>query len=232
MKKHLLLIFTLLFALFLAACGGEDEKEENSTPEKQEIPHVEITEEEIVDEESAVVRVNGTEVKGAKYNNIYKQRKTMLNLTGRDISDLETLKEESIETLVVQELIKQDAAEQGIEVTEEEAQEEFEKIVETNGEEALQVILEHYELSEEDFRKQLVDDLTTAQYIESEFDVEVTEEEIEEQYNQLKERHEDIGELEEYEEMIRQSVAEKKQSELLEERVAELKEKAEIEKLI
>lgn len=152
---------------------------------------------------------------------------------GQDTSDVDMLKEETISILVEQELIRQDAEENGIKVTEEEAQEEIDTIIETNGEEALTAMLEQYELTEDEFRTQLIDDLTTVKYIEDQFEVEVTDEEIEEQYNSLKEQsEEEIGELKEYEELIRQNISEQKQGELLEGRITELKEDAKVETLI
>lgn len=240
MKKKLLLVLTLLIALVLAACSNDDdaaEKDETKdapdTQEQQELEEVEITEEEQAEADSVVVSVNGTELTGAKYNNIYKQFKTMLHMYGQDTSDQDMLKDETVSILVEQELIRQAAEESGIEVSEEEAQEEMDKIVETNGEEALTAMLEQYELTEDEFRSQLVDDLTTIEYIENEFDVEVTAEEVEEQYNLIKEQsEEEVGELEEHEEMIRQNLSEQKQGEMLENRINELKEKADIETLI
>ena len=241
MKKQLLLVLTLLIALFLAACNDDAKDEssekandsESADTAEQTPEEVEITEDEQADAESAVVSVNGNEIKGDKYNNIYKQLKTMLHMYGQDVSDLEMLKEETVAILVEQELIRQDAMESGIEVTEDDAQAEIDKIIDTNGEEALTAMLEQYELTEDEFRSQLTDDLITIKYIETEFDVEVTEEEVEEQYNLIKEQEaEEVGELEEYEEQIRQSISEQKQGEMLEVRITELRENAEIEMLI
>jgi len=240
MKKQLLLVLTLLMALFLAACNddAEDKSSENANDSEsadtaeQTPKEIEITEDEQADAESAVVSVNGNEITGDKYNNIYKQLKTMLHMYGEDVSDLEMLKEETVAILVEQELIRQDATESGIEVTEDDAQAEIDTIIDTNGEEALTAMLEQYELTEDEFRNQLTDDLITIKYIETEFDVEVTEAEIEEQYNLIKEQEEEVGELEEYEEQIRQSISEQKQGELLETRITELRENAEIETLI
>lgn len=237
MKKTMLLVITLLLAGILAACNNDEADttepaEENAETEQDAQESVEITEEEIVDNDAVVVSINGTEVTGDKYNNIYKQLKTMLHMYGQDVSDLEMIKEETIAILTEQELIRQDALESGIEVTEEEAQQEIDKMVEQNGEEALNAMLEQYELSEDEFRKQMQDDLITIRYIESEFEVEVTDEEIKEQYNLLKEENEEIGELEEYEDFIRQNLSEQKQSAQLETRISELKEDAEIETFI
>jgi hypothetical protein len=235
MKRSLLLIFTILLSFVLVACGGDEEEteavEESENTEEQGMPQVEFSDDEMIEGDITVLNVNGTEITGDKYNNIYRQLKTMYHMNGADTSDLDALQNETIDILTEQELILQDALENGIEVTEEDAQEEIDLIVETNGEEAIDMMLEEYELTEEQFREQLMDDLVTIQYIET-FDVEVTDEEIEEQYNLLKEESDEVGELEEYEDLIRQALIENKQSEMLASRVDELREEAEIETLI
>lgn len=234
MKKRILLITALFLTLLLAACNNDDTEkaDDNKDTEEQATETVEISDEEKVDNDSVVLNINGTEINGAKYNNVYKQYKTMLHMYGQDVSDSDMLKDETVLILTEQELIRQDALDSGIEVTEEDAQDEIDNIIETNGEEAIQTMLEEYDLSEEQFREQLMDDLLMVRYIESEFTVEVTDEEVEEQYNQMKEQSEEVGELQEYEELIRQSVMEQKQREMLEARIEELKEEAEIETLI
>lgn len=233
MKKNILLIFASLLAIFLAACNDDNDdaevQEENNT---EEAVQLEITDEEVVDVEEVVISVNGNEITGDKYNNTYRQWKTMLHMYGQDVSDVDALKEETLSILTERELIRQDAIDSGIEVTDEEAQEEMENLIEQNGEEAVVALQEQYGLSEEEFLEQLKDDLLTVKYIESKFEVDVTDEEVEERYEQLKEQHEDLGELEELEDVLRQNIMEEKQNELLNERLSELKEEADIETFI
>lgn len=239
MKKKVLLISAILLALFLAACGdGEDKAtesesvEDNINLDQQEPEKVQITDEEVLEDDADVVSIDGNAVQGNKYNNIYRQLKTMYQMYGQAVSDVDALQQETIDILTEQELIRQDAVDIGIEVTEEEAQEEMDTITEVNGEEALEAMLTEYEMTEEQFLEQLMDDLLTIRYIESEFEIEVTDEEIEEQYSLLQEEQEDVGELGEYEESIRQALMEEKQNEMLDKRIEELKEEAEIEVLI
>lgn len=232
MKKKMLLMFTLVLTLMLAACGNDDAEKADepvAQDEAQQQKEVEITEDEKIDADTVVVSINGNDLTGEQYNNIYRQLKTMYHMYDQDVSDLDKLKNETIDIITEQELIRQEAVDSGIEVSEEDAQKEMNRIIEQNGEEALDELLEEYELSEEEFRTQLTNDLITIKFIEEEFAVEVTAEEVEEQYNLLKEENEEVGELEEVEAMIRQSLTEQKQSELLENRIAELKEEAEIE---
>ena len=240
MKKQLMLIVAILLALLLAACGNDDAEEANSNEEETNViegqpeapAEMEITDDEKADEESAVVSVNGTEILGDKYNNIYQQLKSMLHMNGQDTTDLEMLKSETVAILVERELIRQDATEMGIEVGEDEVQAEIDNLIEQHGEEAVDTMLEQNNLSEEDFKSQLGDDLVTLKYIETEFEVEISDEEVQEVYDMLKEQSEELGELEEYEEVIKQNLSQEKQREMLDTRVNELKESAEVETLI
>ncbi len=223
----------------LAACNaddGQEDAQETGTDQvqEQEQPEqepLEITDEERVDEETSVVSVNGQEVEGAKYNQIYTQIKTMMHQYGQDVSDTDLLKEQAISILVEQELINQEAEKKGIEVTEEEANEELETIKAETGDQ-FATILDQYQMDEEGFKNQLIDDLLTAKYMEQELDVEVTDKEVEEYYNQLKEQNGEIGEFEEVEQDIKSLLQEQKQSEQLQARINELREEAEVETLI
>ncbi|MFD1850823.1 SurA N-terminal domain-containing protein [Oceanobacillus bengalensis] len=228
MKKILTFLMILTLALFLVACNDD----ENGTDDTGQ---VEITNDERLDEDESVVRVNDTEIKGDKYNQIYTQVKLMMDQYGQDVSDLDLVKEQSVSILVEQELINQDAKNLGIEVTDEEAQIEIDTMKEETDEEQFSQVLKTYQITEDEFKNQLVDDLVTVKYMDHEFDVEVTDEEIEEYYNQLKEQNpERIAELdtEEVEEEIKSILSRQEQSEQLAERVAELRESAEIEILI
>lgn len=229
-KAMLLLIFSFIF-LFLVACGNnddqEDAKESTETNETEEREPLEFSDEELVDEESPVLRVNGEEISGTKYNQIYRQIKTMMYQFGQDTSDENLIKEQVMDILVDQEIVNQEAAEKGITVTEKEADEELDKVKEQAGEQ-FATILEQYEMSEDEFKAQLVEELLTSKYVSQEIDEGITDEEIEEYYNQMKEENEEIPELEE----IKEDIVSLLQSEKLQTRIEEIKENAEIEELI
>lgn len=238
MKKQWMILILTLSALFvaLAACSNDDEEAADNDTENneaaQEQQELEFTDEEKVENDTPVVTVNGEELLGQDYNPIYRQIKTMMHQYGQDVSDTDAVKDQTLNVLVEQELIKQDAIEKGIEVTEEEAQERIDEMVETGGEEQYADALEQFGLSEEEFKEQIMNDLYTVKYVDQELDVEVTDEEVKEVYDTQKEQNEELGEFEEYEEMIRQSLIDQKQGEQLQARVAELTEEAEVEHLI
>lgn len=232
-----MLVIMLCLAVVLAACNNDSSEEsensgENASQQEQQQQELEITDDEKLPQEESVANVNGEEIKGIDYNPVYTQVKTMMYQYGQDVSDLETIQDQTINILVEQELIKQDAEELGIDVTEEEAQEELDKIKEAGTEEEYAAVLEQYNMTEGDFKNQLLNDLITVKYIEDQFTVEVTDEEVQEYYDQLKEQNSEIGEFEEVEGQIRQILENEQQSEQLRARVDELMENAEVETFI
>ncbi|WP_249871396.1 SurA N-terminal domain-containing protein [Oceanobacillus saliphilus] len=235
MKKLLMLLTTLTLAITLAACNNDDDVEESENTgtdtSEQAQQELEITEEEQLEDDTSVAVVNGEEIIGKDYNPIYSQVKTTMYQYGQDVSNLEMIQNQTVDILIEQTLIKQDAETAGIEVTEEEAEEELARIKEASNEEQFTALLEQYNMTEEDFKNQLVDDMITMKYVE-EFDTEVSDEEVQEYYDQLKEQNEEIGELEEVEDQIREILVNEKQSEQLRAKVEELRETAEVETLI
>ncbi|KPH77589.1 SurA N-terminal domain-containing protein [Oceanobacillus caeni] len=230
MTKKGLVLFISCLLLFLAACGNNDKTEKKETEEAaQEQP--EFTDEEIVDDKTPVVNVDGQELEGKKYNQVYKQIKTIMYQNGQDVSDLDVIKERTLTALIEQELINQEASEKGIEVKEEEASKELESIKKETGDQ-FSTILEQLNMNEKDFEHQLLEDLTTEKYMNHEFDVEVTDKEVEEYYKQLKEKNKEIPELEEVKDNIKSFLHTEKQRKQLKSRLTELKEKTEIEELI
>jgi|SRR5690625_3243578 len=226
MKNFLTFSFVLTMTIIiLAACSNENSEE--PTDETQ----VSFSDEERVEPDTLVATVNGVEIKGERYNPIYTQVKMQMAQFGEDISDLDFLKEQTLNVLVEQQLISQDAETLGIEITENEVEDEFATLKEQN-EEQLDGVLEEFDLTEEEFKIQLRDDLITTEYIESELDTEVTDEEVEGFYEELREENEDIDTLEEMEELIRAQLENQKTQEQLSEKVEDLKESAEIEHMI
>ncbi|WP_163536122.1 SurA N-terminal domain-containing protein [Gracilibacillus sp. YIM 98692] len=257
MKKLLMMVLAIGFAMVLAACNGEEQTDEETTPESgeeqpeetegEENPEANaegdnaaaVSDEELVEEDQAVVSVNGEEISGEQYNRIYPQMKKMMQQYGQDVGDTDAVKEQTISELVTQQLIVQDAESKGLEVTEEEINAEVESVKEEFGDQYT-TVLESSGFTEESFKKQLQTDLLRDKYMQSELDVEVTDEEIEEYYNQVKkqqgqqegEQAQELPELEEIRDTIEEQLAKQKQQQQLGPKIEELRENAEIEHLI
>src|SRR5699024_2039612 len=105
---------------------------------------------------------------------------------------------------------------------------ELDTIKEEN-EEGLKSLLEQYQMSEDDFKDQLQFELTLNEYKEKNIDVEVTDEEIEEAYNDAKEENDEIPELDEIKDQLKGNILEQKTNEALQKKIDDVREKAEVE---
>src|SRR5699024_4973305 len=129
-NKRILTIFIgISILLLVSACGdnGNNENSESAEAEDQETPEqVEISKEELVADDEVVTKINEAEIIGNKYNPEYRESKEIENLSNEPEQkiDKEKVKEITLEELIGQELIKQEAKELGIEVKDEDIEEE------------------------------------------------------------------------------------------------------------
>src|SRR5699024_5553230 len=112
----------------------------------------------------------------------------------------------------------------GIEVTDEDIEEEIEMIESQEGD-VLDSLLEQFDWTEEDLENQIRTDLMNTRYTEETIDVEVTDEEAKEEYERVKEETED-------EDNVKAQMKQQKQNEELLKHIDEFKEDADIEILI
>lgn len=224
MKKYLLGLFIFLLAINLVACSndGNGQKSENET--------VEISEEEMLPEDEVVAIVNGEEVTGKTYNLVYTQEKMYQSQFEEDI-DLDEMKESAVELVIERQILFQEARKEGIEITDEEASKELERIKEESPE-TLETLLAQFQLTEEDFKDQLKYELTMYEYMNRVIEVSVSDEELEEYYEKAKEGNEDIPEFEEIKHNLRAQLTELKTQEALQEKIDEAKSNAKIDKKI
>lgn len=234
----MMLLTTLSLAIGLVACSNKTTNKDTNeiadiqSTEEDTNQEIEFNDDEKINEDKVVANINDIEITGEMYNLIYVQTKIQLDQFGQDVSDLEYVKELAIDGLINQEIIRQDAKKAGIVVSDEEITSEFEAIKSDN-EERFQTFLEKYHLTEQAFKDQLLFALTHDKYIESELPlIEVTDEEVEEVYNELKKSNQEIASLEDVEEQLKRELIIQKEQESLQQRIEELKEQATIEKYI
>jgi len=235
MKKFTMFLITLTLAMVLAACGNDD-AEENQEPDEdvaeQANAEVEVTDEEKVKDDDIVANINDEGVKGTHYNIIYKQTKMQMHQFGQDTSDLDTVKEHTLDELIAQELLKQDAEKKGVKVSDEEIQTELEDFKEENDED-LESYLDEFDISEETFKEQLFFSLVLDKYMDEEIkSEEVSDDEAKEMYEDLKQQNEEIAEYDELKDELKDSIEAQKKQEKLQAKLEELKDSADIEKLI
>src|SRR5690625_1145783 len=241
MKRLIMFGLALSLTVVLAACGGDSEgekkkddkpKESEDAGAEQEEQDIEMTKEEKVDEDEVIASINGTDIKGLENNKTYAQTKMMLGQQGQDVSDQDTIKKEVINALIERERIMQDATEQGIEVSEKDVESELKEIKAEN-EEQFTAVLEQFNLTEDDYKEQLVFGHMLDEYMNSELEeAKVTDDEVKEAYDELKEGNEEMPEFDEIKEDLKADLSARKEQEMLEEKIGQLKDKADVETTI
>ena len=224
MKKYFLGLFIFLLTINLVACSND------GNGQKSEKEAVEISEEEMLPEDEVVAIVNGEEVTGKTYNLVYTQEKMYQSQFEEDI-DLDEMKKSTIELVIERQILFQEARKEGIEITDEEASKELERIKEESPE-TLETLLAQFQLTEEDFKGQLKYELTMYEYMNRVIEVSVSDEELEEYYEKAKEGNEDIPEFDEIKHNLRAQLTELKTQEALQEKIEEAKSNAKIDKKI
>lgn len=243
MKKIMMLALALSLAVILAACGNDDAADDKKKDDKDKTEEeaagqapaeeMEISDEEKVKEDDVVVKINGEDIKGDKYNSIYPQIKMQVSGMGQEV-DQDQLKEHTIDALVGQELLRQEVEEKGVEVPEKEVDAQI-KEIKSQDEDQYKAMMEQLSLTEESLKEQLAFELTLDKYAEEEFkDTEASDEEVEEFYEQLKEQGEgeEVPDLKDMKDQIKAQISEQKKQEATQKKVEELKEKAEIKTMI
>lgn len=233
MKKLRIVVLAIIVAIVVTACGKSDDNEKNdSNTAQQDKQDITIQKDEKVDNNKVVVHVNDKEIKGALYNSIYVQTKTQLKQFGQDIDDKDKVKDQTLNELIAQELLIQDAADKGISVSKDELDREFNDFKKENKDQ-LNRYLKQYAIAENVFKDQFKVSLLLNKYIDAEIKVgKITDKEVKETYNELKKQNKDIPKLKDIEEMLKEQMVQQKQQEQLQSKIESLKKKATIKKMI
>lgn len=182
-----------------------------------------------------IATINGEDVLGEYFQKIQSQ---IVSQQGIDVSTLspeikDQLKDQIIDILISQVLISQKTKELNITVSEDELNQELESIKQQFGtEEDFQNLLSGQNLSEESLKENIFDGLLAEKYFEQELNLSqltVTEEEVQELYNQALESGQEIPALEEVYQQVEQTVLMQKQQELIFELLENIKNQSEIE---
>lgn len=243
MRKNLLLVLFLCLTIILAACGDDQGENTESNPEGQKdngnseeatTSVDDIVKSVQVDEDSVVAKVNGEEINGSEYNVMIGQIVSTLQQYGQDASDEAMVKEETLNAVISEKILDQELKNKGIEPSSSKLDETIEQVkANFENEEKYLAYIEQMELTEEEFKEQIAYDLKIQSYMDTELpDSEVSDEEIEQYYEQLSAQSEDVPKLSEIKAQLKQKITTQKKSTQLSKKINELKKEAEIEKLI
>ncbi len=253
LKKKLLtvLMITVMGLVVLTACNGEEPDNEesaggsNDALEEQQSEAPEELNMDDFDDEDVFIRIDGEDILFADFEEEFERSKNMVaEQYGIDLDSeegavmLPQIQQQAIQTLISQEVMVQEAEDQGIEVTDEDVERNIEELThQFGGEEGLLEAMEAEGLDEESLKDFLRENLMVEQLMSENLnlqDLEVTEEEKKAYYAQLEENWEEQGQestpYEEVEEQITQQLQQQKQQEMQLEYLEELIASREIER--
>ncbi|RHW35879.1 peptidylprolyl isomerase [Lysinibacillus yapensis] len=251
MKKLMYTLLTGLMAVVLAACGGNEESKETKTDDqaetavndqkeqqKQMEEMQKKLEEQQVDEEKTVAVVNDEEILGKDYNIVLASTQGLIQQMGQDPTSkegAEQVKNQTIDSLVGQTLLLQEADKKSYKASEEEINKQLDQIKKQfKTEKEFEDFLKTTGLDMKTLETQIADGIKLQQYVEKEVPGgKVTDEEIQKTYDQFAEQGKSAGQevpkLEDMKPQIEQSLQQQKQQEVLAQQVEELKKNAKIE---
>lgn len=190
--------------------------------------------------EEVVATVNGEDITNADLDVSINQFEQLAQAQGVDTSSaaIQTeIRTQALEVLINTTLLRQAAAEQGIEITDEDVAERIEMIVaDMGGEEALAARMQELQLETEQMHEDIKDELMIQALLETVFAdaaVEVTEAEVRELYDGAKQQAgadaaADFPSFEEVRAQVEQQIQSSKEQAAIDEYLAELKSAAEI----
>ncbi|WP_421384827.1 SurA N-terminal domain-containing protein [Bacillus salacetis] len=253
-SKWKLAMLAGMISIGLAACGdnGENSKDadtENTNQEQTEQTEQTAEMEEMqkklekqhVDEETTVAVVNEEDIKGEAYNTLLSQTQMQYQQMGQDPTSEELapkLKESTIDSLIGQTLLLQEAEKHGYKASDEEIQKEIDTLkANYEDEEQFEEILKSNGLTMDELKSEVANNIKYTAYIDNELEVEeVKDEDVKAYYDQYAEQSsgsEDteaqMPEFDEVKDQIRQQLERQKTQEVLAAEVEKLKENASIE---
>ncbi|WP_096188586.1 SurA N-terminal domain-containing protein [Evansella halocellulosilytica] len=194
-KRNFLLAISLTTVLALAACGEDNDGASNGAEDSE-----------------PAATINGEDVPMSEINQQLNQLEELYAQQGIDFEDeenqelLSQMRQSILDELVTQKVLLQEAENQNIEASEEEVDIEFEQIKGSFSEEEFEQALEMQNYTEESLREEiremvLVQELLSLDHLDEE-EIEVSEDEMREYYEQMAVQDEDIGEFEELQDEI------------------------------
>jgi hypothetical protein len=252
MKKMMFTLITGLMAVVLVACGGNDESTEGKNDDKAKTVETDQQNEQQkqmeemqkqleaqqIDENKTVAIVNDKEILGNDYNTILVSIQGQMQQMGQDPTSKEATeqaKNQTIDSLVGQTLLLQEADKKSYKVSEADINKQLDEIKKQfKSEKEFKAALKKSGMDMKTLETKIADDIKIKQYVEIEVPAgEITDEEIQKMYDQYAEQGKSTGQevpqLEEVKPQIEQSLQQQKQQEELAQQVKELKKNAKID---
>ncbi|MBD1382852.1 SurA N-terminal domain-containing protein [Metabacillus arenae] len=251
MKKTMYILITGLLAVVLTACGSNEESKNSNKEAKTETTQNEQQKQEEqmkemqkkleaqkVEDNKTVAVVNDKEILGSDYNALLSSSQMQFQQMGQDPTSKEAakqVKEQTIDSLVGQTLLLQEADKKGYKASEDEVKKQLDETKKNfKSDKEFKDAMKKAGLDMNKLETQIADNIKYTQYVEKEIPVdEVTDEEIQTYYDQVSKQGESSGQkppkLEEIKPQIKQQLEQQKKQEKLTKQVEELKKGAKID---
>lgn len=243
LKKMLIPFFAGAIALSLAACSDKDEdKEKNNATDEQAFEEMDKKlKEQRIDDDQIVVVVNDEEVTGETYNTVLQSVQLDVLQSGQDPTEgdmPENIQNQTVDVLINQALILQEAKKEKIEVKDKEFDEKYAMYIEEAGgdEEALEKALKQENTTIDKFKENIRESILFEKYQEKKVQVdEVSKEDIQKFYDDLAaeskdaEEDEEMPALEDIEDNIKTVLEQQLQQEALMKHVEKLKDASKVD---
>src|SRR5699024_622176 len=190
-KKWLVMLSMILTIIALTACGDKDESGQDSEGDnaEQEAASPELSDPDLEGIPEIVAEINGEEITKEEFETTYEQQYQEIamqsQLTGQEV-DQDQLKEQTVENMVNQELLTQEANNRITEVSEDDIDTTMDLFIEQNQFERkgeLIAAIEDEGMEEKEFMTMIETQVKVDQLISDESgDIEPTNEELEESY--------------------------------------------------
>lgn len=234
----IMLTFTLTI-LVLAACGNGDKSDKGSEDEQE--ASLELPEPDLEGIPDIVAEINGEEITKEEFESMYQQQFQQValqsQLSGQEV-DQDKLKEQTAEGMVNQRILTQEANNRISEVLEEDVNNTMDEVVKQNGmetKEELLTALKEQGMEEKEVMELIETQVKIEQLIAEESgDIEPTDEEVKEAYDNMKAQQEEMGSEEEFpafdeiESDLKQQVKQQKEMEVTETLVEKLRKGADV----
>lgn len=192
-----------------------------------------------VDDKKTVATVNGQKITGSDYNSVLSSTQMQMQQMGQDPTAKEALKQvkdQTVNTLVGQNLLMQEADKKGFKASDDEVKKQIDEIKKqyNNDEKKFQEALKMQKMNEQQLNEQVAESIKMNKYVEKEIPAPaITDKEIEDYYNQFAQQGgQKPPKLEEVKPQIKQQLTQQKQNETLGKKVEELKKTAKVEVMI
>jgi FKBP-type peptidyl-prolyl cis-trans isomerase (trigger factor) len=253
MKKLLTTLLVALLTIGLAACGSNEESQKADNKAKTESSDKKAQEDQAkkmeemqkkmdkqkVEKDKIVAIVNDEKIKGEDFNNVLTQSQMQYQQMGQDPTSKDAakkIKDQTIDSIVGQTLLMQQADEKGYKATDDEINKQLEEVKKQyKDDKQFEEAMKKAGFTMDELKTQIAENIKYTNYVEKEINVdEVTEDEMKKFYDQYasqqgQDQSKDAPKFEDVKPQIKTQLEQQKKQEKLVQHVEDLKKNAKID---